>query len=80
MDDINYFEVLLESIPNVERLSFYFSYFKMVWIYCSRLVLVNVLLIVQVLEFKNIKMEQFDECLTYIKNEEEAIIEMILEK
>ena len=32
------------------------------------------------IEFKNISIEEFEDYLEYIKNEEEAVIEMILDK
>ena len=80
MDNINYFKDIFESIHDYKKivlLIFLFqndkNLFKEIGFSKNDINLLNV-------EFKNILIEQIEDFSSYIKNQEESIIERILNK
>ena len=80
MDNKNYFKDLFESIPDYRKIVLLIfliqdnkNLLKEIGFSKNEINLLN-------LEFKNIIIEKFEEYLSYIKNEEESIIEKILNK
>ena len=80
MDNENYFKDLFESIPDYRKIVLLIfliqndkNLFKEIGFSKKDINLLN-------LEFKNIIIEEFEEYLSYIKNEEESILEKFLNK
>ena len=80
MDNENYFKDLFESIPDYRKIVLLIfliqndkNSFKEIGFSKKDINLLN-------LEFKNIIIEEFEEYLSYIKNEEESILEKFLNK
>ena len=80
MYNVNYFKDLFESIPDYKKIVLLIfliqndkNLLKEIGFSKQDINLLN-------LEFKNILLELFEEYLSYIKNEEESIIEKILNK
>ena len=80
MDNSNYFKDIFESIPDYRKIVLLMFLIKndkdlLLEIDFSERDINHLNL-----EFENILIEQHEECLEYIKNEEESIIEKILNK
>ena len=80
MDNVNYFKDLFESIPDYRKIVLLIfliqndkNLLKEIGFSKKDINLLN-------LEFKNIIIEEFEEYLTYIKNEEESLLEKFLIK
>ena len=80
MNNVNYFKDLFESIPDYRKIVLLIfliqndkNLLKEIGFGKKDINLLN-------LEFKNIIIEEFEEYLSYIKNEEESILEKFLNK
>ena len=80
MDNINYFKDLFESIPNYRKIVLLIfliqndkNSLKEIGFSNKDINLLN-------LEFKNIIIEEFEDYLSYIKNDEESLLEKFLNK
>ena len=80
MDNINYFKDIFESIHDYKKIVLLIfliqndkNLLKEIGFSKNDIDLLN-------LEFKNILLEEFEEYLSYIKNQEESIIEKVLNK
>ena len=80
MDNVNYFEDLFESIPDHRKIVLLIfliqndkNLLKEIGFSKKDINLLN-------LEFKSIIIEEFEEYLSYIKNEEESLLEKFLNK
>ena len=80
MDNSNYFKDIFESIPDYKKIVLLIflikndeNFLKEIGFSKNSINLLN-------LEFKNILLEEFEDYLSYTKNEEESVIERILNK
>ena len=80
MDNVNYFKDFFESIPDYRKIVILIfliqndkNLFKKIGFSKKDINLLN-------LEFKKIIIEEFEEYLSYIKNEEESLLEKLLNK
>ena len=80
MNNINYFKDIIESIPDYRKIVLIIfliqndkNLLEEIGFSKNDINSLN-------LEFKNILLEEFEDYLSYIKNKEESIIEMILNK
>ena len=80
MNSVNFFKDLFESIPDYKEIVLSMFLIKNDINFVSECGFLKGDIIFLYKEFKNILIELNEDCLDYIKNEEEAIIEKILFK
>ena len=79
MDNVNYFKEMFESIPDYKKIVLLMFLIRndIIFLYESGFLKGDINSLYK--ELKNILLELNEDCLDYIKNEEEAIIEKILD-